>query len=43
VVWYEPLHVIFCLDASGSMHGDPWNNIKKGAITLLNKIYNSHK
>jgi len=28
MIWYEPLHMIFCLDASGSMSGTPWNNIK---------------
>jgi len=43
IIWHEPLHVIFCLDASGSMGGNPWDNIKKGAIKLLMKIKNTHK
>jgi len=42
-MWYEPLHVIFCLDSSESMYGNSWNQVKKGATTLFTRIKNSHK
>jgi len=43
VIWHEPLHVIFCLDSSDSMYGNPWFSVKRGATKLLMKIKNSHK
>lgn len=32
-----PVNIALCLDHSGSMSGDPWKNMKKGVVQIINQ------
>jgi len=42
-IWKESLHVVFCLDNSGSMkNDDKYKDVREGSMRLIEKISLSH-
>ena len=38
----DPGVIVICLDESGSMSGNPWNNVVKGANDLIDFVKSDH-
>jgi hypothetical protein len=38
----DPGVIVICLDRSGSMTGNSWNNVVKGAKDLIDFVKNDH-
>ena len=38
----DPCVIVICLDVSGSMSGNPWKNVVKGVIDLIDFVKRDH-